>query len=140
MKFSEVLAIAGQSGLYKYLAHGKNGIIVESLADGRRFPVPSSAQVSALRDISIYTELEDKPLSEVFETMFEKLEGKPALSHKSAPAELAAAFAEYLPDYDQARVHASDIRKVFMWYNILQGTGMTEFVEKEEEAPAEKAE
>ncbi len=40
---------------------------------------------------------------------------------------MKAAFAEVLPDYDRDRVHVSDMKKVFMWYNILLGAGFTEF-------------
>ena len=134
MKFSEVLAISGQPGLFKYLAQGKTGIIVESLSDAKRFQINASSKVSTLGDIAIYTEGEDVPLSEVFQAMSDKLSGGIAISHKSATTELAAKFEEYLPEYDKYRVRASDIKKVFAWYNLLQQTGMTTFVEAETEA------
>lgn len=129
MKFTEVLAISGQPGLFKYLAQGKSGIIIESLADGKRSQVAASAKVSTLGDIAIYTEGEDMPLAEVFQAMSDKLNGGAAVSHKSSTEVLAAAFEEYLPTYDKYRVRASDIKKVFSWYNLLQGSGMTKFVE-----------
>lgn len=138
MKFSEILAISGQPGLFKYLAQGKGGIIIESLTDGRRSQVSSSSRVSTLTDIAIYTEGEDKPLSEVFQNMCEMLNGEAALSHKSNPDELTAAFELYLPEYDKYRVRLSDIKKVFQWYNVLQAAGMREFVEAEEEANEEE--
>jgi hypothetical protein len=53
----------------------------------------------------------------------------PALSHKEDNAKLIAYFKEILPDYDEDRVYASDIKKVLNWYNILQAKGM---VSKEE--------
>ena len=133
MKFSEVLAISGQPGLFKYLAQGKSGIIVESLSDAKRFQINASSKVSTLGDIAIYTEGEDVPLSEVFQSMSDKLTGGAAISHKSATTELATKFEEYLPDYDKYRVRASDIKKVFAWYNILQAIGMTSFIEAETE-------
>lgn len=132
MKFKEVLAISGQPGLFKYLAQGKSGIIIESLADGKRSQVAASAKVSTLVDIAIYTEGEDMPLAEVFQAMSDKLNGGAAIAHKSDTAALAAAFGEFLPTYDKYRVRASDIKKVFSWYNLLQGVGMTQFVETEE--------
>ncbi len=139
MKFKEILSIAGQPGLYRFLTQGKAGIIVESLADQRRFPVSSNAKVSSLTDIAIYTETEDRPLSEIFQSMYEKLDGKEAIDAKSSPEELAAALAQYIPDYDRDRVHKSDIKKLFSWYNLLVANGMTEFVEKEEEAAEDTA-
>jgi hypothetical protein len=53
----------------------------------------------------------------------------PALSHKEDNAKLIAYFKEILPDYDEDRVYASDIKKVLNWYNILQAKGL---VSKEE--------
>jgi len=38
-----------------------------------------------------------------------------------------------LPDYDRDRVHVSDMKKLFSWYNILVAAGMTEFKLPEEE-------
>ena len=34
---------------------------------------------------------------------------------------------EVLPEYDRERVHVSDMKKVFAWYNIRLGAGFTEF-------------
>lgn len=137
MKFSEVIAISGQPGLFMYLAQSKAGIIVESLIDKRRFPVSATAKVSSLNDIAIYTEGEDMPLSQVFQAMYDKLEGKEAISAKADIKELVKAFGEYLPSYDKERVHNSDIKKVFSWYNMLVAYGMTEFVQPEEEQTEE---
>lgn len=131
MKFTEVLAISGRPGLFKYLAQGKSGIIVESLSDGNRFQVDASSKVSTLADIAIYTEAEDMPLSEVFQTISDKLKGGAAIDHKSQTDKLAEAFEEYVPSYDKYRVRASDIKKVFSWYNTLQAAGLSCFVEEE---------
>ena len=122
MELKEILAISGQPGLYKYVAQSTNGVIVESLLDGKRMNASASSKVSALTEISIFTEGDDLPLADVFTTG-----GKEAISHKEAPEKLKAAFAEVLPDYDRDRVHVSDMKKVFMWYNILLGAGFTKF-------------
>lgn len=63
----------------------------------------------------------------MFTNIYNHTGGKEAISHKEAPEKLKAAFAEVLPDYDRDRVHVSDMKKVFMWYNILLGAGFTEF-------------
>jgi hypothetical protein len=42
-----------------------------------------------------------------------------------------------VPDYDQERVHVSDLRKMFNWYNILQEAGLLAAEEaKDEDADA----
>lgn len=143
MKLKEILAISGQPGLFKYVARSSNGVIVESLLDGKRTNASSTARVSALNEIAIFTENEDMPLADVFEKIYAHTGGKEALNPKSDPAALKRFFAEALPEYDRERVHVSDIKKVVAWYNLLIGAGMTSFKDEEEEQaeqPAEAAE
>ena len=140
MKLKEILAISGQPGLFKYVARSSNGVIVESLLDGKRTNASSTARVSALNEIAIFTENEDMPLSEVFEKIYAHTGGKEAISPKSDPAELKRFFGEVLPEYDRERVHVSDIKKVVAWYNLLVGAGMTSFKEEEEAAQPAEAE
>lgn len=135
MELNEILAISGQPGLYKYVAQSTRGVIVESLLDGRRMNASAQARVSALSDISMFTEGDDIPLAEVFTRIYAHTGGKAAISPKSSPEELKAAFAEVLPEYDRDRVHVSDIKKCFAWYNTLLEAGFTEF-----KLPAEGAE
>lgn len=127
MELKEILAISGQPGLYKYVAQSTRGVIVESLLDGRRMNASASAKVSALTEISMFTEGEDISLAEVFTKIYAHTGGKEAISPKEAPEKLKAAFAEVLPEYDRERVHVSDIKKCFAWYNTLVAAGFTEF-------------
>ena len=113
--------------MYKYVAQSSRGVIVESLSDGKRMNAASNSKVSALTEISIFTEGEDIPLAEVFTKIYEHTQGQPAISHKEAPEKLKAYFAEVLPEYDRDRVHVSDMKKVFSWFNTLVGAGFTEF-------------
>ncbi len=62
MDLTEILSISGKPGLYKMLSHTKNGMLVESLDDKKRFPVFAHEKVSSLEEISIFTEEEDIPL------------------------------------------------------------------------------
>ena len=132
MELRDILAISGQPGLYKYVAQSMRGVIVESLLDGKRMNVASTARVSALTEISMFTEGEDIALAEVFTRMYAHTEGKEGLSHKESADKLKAYFAEVLPEYDRERVHVSDIKKVFAWYNALLAAGFTEFKLPEE--------
>ncbi len=127
MELKEILAISGQPGLYKYVAQSTRGVIVESLLDSRRMNVSSTSKVSALTEISMFTEGDDIALADVFTRAYAHYEGKEGISPKASPEELKAAFAEVLPEYDRERVHVSDIKKCFSWYNILVGAGFTEF-------------
>jgi len=132
MDLKGILAIGGKPGLYKMVSQSKNGLIVEGLEDNKRFPVYTAHQISALEEISIYTYEEDVPLVEVFEKMFNLLEGKDAMSPKSSKNDLLSFFSSVLPDYNEEQVYASDIKKVLQWYNVLIKHGYMVFDDKEE--------
>lgn len=131
-----ILSISGRPGLCKLVNRGKNMLIVESLLNGKRFPAYSHDKVVSLGDISIYTENDDIPLTDVFESIKEKC-GINEINVKSIDdAGVRKLFAEVLPTFDQERVYTNDIRKVFTWYNQLIAAGITEFVDAEESAEA----
>ncbi len=127
-----ILAISGQAGLFKMVSQAKNSIIVESLVDGKRMPAYATSRISALEDISIFTEEDDVKLLEVFNMIFDKEDGQPAISHKVSAKELKKYFGEILPDYDKDRVYVSDIKKVIMWYNLLLDKDVFSFGKEEE--------
>jgi hypothetical protein len=67
MNLKDLLAISGESGLFRFLAQGRNAIIVEHLETGKRQTASSSAKVSSLEDIAIFTDGEEIKLSIVFD-------------------------------------------------------------------------
>lgn len=134
-----ILAISGQQGLFKLVAESKNNIIVESLETGKRMPAYSTSKISALEDIAIYTDAADIPLKDVFKAIAEKENGGAALSHKESANSLKSYFTEVLPEYDRDRVYVSDIKKVLLWYNILQEKNMLDFTEENEEQDGSEA-
>jgi hypothetical protein len=136
MNLTGIIAISGKPGLFKVVAQGKNNIIVESLEEKKRFPAYASDRISALDDISIYTYDEDKPLKEIYASIYEKEKGGATISHKEDQGKLSGYLLEVLPNYDQERVYPSDIKKLFQWYNILHKAGEL----KVEETPAETEE
>lgn len=130
----KILSVSGKPGLYRLVSQGRNMLIVESLADGKRVPAYARDKVMSLGDISIYTFEEDVPLAEVFEKVKEKTSGKPVdLSELTDSEALRNFFGTILENFDRERVHDSDIRKLFQWYNILIGAGINEFKAPEEE-------
>ena len=132
--FKKILSISGRPGLYKLVSYGKNMLLVEGLTDGKRFPVHSRERVMALGDISIFTTAADIPLSQVLENVGKKFENK-AIDAKSytTPDQLHEFMGSALENWDDERVHNSDIKKIISWYNILIGAGITDFTVKEEE-------
>ncbi len=111
MVLKDILAISGEQGLFKFIAQGKNAIIVEHIETGKRSSAFSSAKVSSLEDISVFTENEDLPLGKVFDKIFEKEAGGPAIDSKSDPEKLKKYFQEIVPDYSREKVYVSDVKK-----------------------------
>lgn len=118
------------------VAQSKNGLIVESILDKKRFPISRAGSISALKDIAIYTESDEVPLSDVFQKIAEKEEFGPAIDHKENPDNLGSYLGEVLPDYDRTRVYNSDLKKLFQWYNLLQANDLLS-TDSEEEVSGE---
>lgn len=134
MNLKDILAISGEGTLFKFIAQGKNAVIVENLETGRRLSAGATAKVSALEEIAIFTTGEDMPLGKVMDRIWEKENGGETISHKLPDAELKKYFIEALPEYDRTRVYTSDIKKVLHWYNILHKLNL---LVKEEEVEVE---
>ena len=57
-----ILAIAGRPGLYRLISQGRGMLIVESIdAQKKRMPAGARDRVTALNEVSMYTEGEDRP-------------------------------------------------------------------------------
>ena len=88
--------------------------------------------VSVLSEIAIYTLTEEIPLKQVFSNIKDKESGKQtSVGHKESKDKLEEYFFDVLPDYDEDRVYASDIKKVIQWYNLLQKCDMLHLLEDE---------
>ena len=127
-----ILSIAGRPGLFRLVNRGKNMLIVEAIATGKRTPAYAHDKVISLGDISIYTNDGDIPLGEVLE--------KVKVANNGAEIDIKAIgddqavrdyFETILPSYDQEKVYTTDIKKLLTWYNLLLAAGISEFVEKE---------
>ena len=71
-----ILSIAGKPGLYRLVNQGKNMLIVENVANGKRTPAYARDKVVSLGDISMYTMDGDVPLYDVLESLKAKQEGE----------------------------------------------------------------
>ena len=131
---SKILAVSGQSGLFLYISHARNGAIVEALADKKRSSVSMTSKLTSLADISIYTDEEEVKLQQVFLNMKEVLGDADAPSAKSSAEELKALFEKALPAYDRDRFYVSHMKTVVEWYNALKNYASLDFVNLDEES------
>lgn len=133
MTLDKILAIGGKPGLYKLVTQTRSGFVAESLLDKKRITVSMRSNVSILSEIAIYTLEEELPLREVFlKIQVKEKGGKTSVGHKEDKIKLEEYFFEVLPDYDEDRVYASDIKKVIQWYNVLHDNGIDDFSDSEE--------
>ncbi|WP_445384509.1 DUF5606 family protein [Robiginitalea sp. IMCC44478] len=136
MSLDKILSIGGKPGLYRLLTQTRSGFVAESLVDGRKLTVGLSGNVSVLSEIAIYTLEEELPLRTVFEKIKQKENGKKTeIDHKAEKIRLEEYFFEILPNYDEDRVYASDIKKIIQWYNLLISKGLDDFSEPEASGP-----
>ncbi|QAA80761.1 hypothetical protein EI546_03005 [Aequorivita sp. H23M31] len=138
MSLEKVLSISGKPGLFLLKSQTRNGFLAESLLDGKTMNVSGRNSVSLLSEIAIYTLTAEVPLREVFQKIADKEEGKEAISPKASKDELEEYFFGILPDYDEERVYASDIKKIIQWYNLLVKNDMADFSEPEKKAEDNK--
>ncbi|MFK7782604.1 DUF5606 domain-containing protein [Psychroserpens sp.] len=135
MSLDKILSISGKPGLYKVVTQTRNGFIAESLIDQKKVNVNIHSNVSILSEIAVYTLTEELPLREVLKKVKEKENGsQTSISHKDSKDSLEEYFFGVLPDYDEDRVYASDIKKIVQWYNLLQKHDMLDALEEEKEA------
>lgn len=140
MDLKDIMSVSGQSGLFRFISQGRNGIIVESFTDNKRSFVSASHKVSSLADIAIFTDGEEVPLKDVLKSIHEMEPGVPAPDPKSSPDVLKKFMEKILPNYDRERVYMSDIKKLASWYNSLLELKLLNFDESTPEETAKSEE
>lgn len=133
MDLSTILSITGKPGLFKLISQTKNGALVESLLDSRRYPAFAHEKISSLEDISIFTTDDDISLKEVFQKIYEKENGGDCIDNKAPEQEIRAYMEQVLPNYDSDRVYLSDMRKLFSWYKILNAKQLISLDEEKQD-------
>lgn len=135
-----ILAISGKPGLFRLVSQGKNMLVVESLLTGKRTPAYNHEKIISLGDIAMFTDSDEVPLNEVFESMRQFENGaKASIATNDSEKNLREYLAKVLPNFDRDRVYTTDIKKLITWYNILIDNGFTSFNDKEEQKQENEA-
>lgn len=122
MELKEIASVSGKGGLFKVVKPGKAGVILESLDEAKaKLVVGGTQRMSLLSEISIYTTTKEGTASllDVLKTIKSKLGDELGVTPESDPAKLKSFLTSVLPEYDEARVYVSDIKKLVKWYSIL---------------------
>lgn len=120
MELKDIIAISGKPGLFEIKAQAKNRIIASSLINGKKIPVMALNTVSSLNEISIYSIKDDLPLAEVFKSMHIHKESISVVAEDASDEELKSYFKKVVPNYDENRVYASNIKKIVQWFHLLE--------------------
>ena len=123
MNFKDIATVAGKPGLYRVLKPTRTGVILESLDEKKtKLVAGMSMRVSILSDISIYTMTEEgaEPLESVMKKIEAEFQGDTGVDSSSSDAELRAFLKSVLPEFDEARVYTSDIKKLNSWYQLIR--------------------
>jgi len=135
MKFSKLIAITGQPGLFVIRGQRSNGFIVKSLLTGKsKFYATRSYAFSVLSNISMYTTTDDSRRLDWIMRSMKALEdaGTPPPSPNAEEKDLMDYLKKALPDCDETRIYKSDIKKLVKWYNLLKEQDSLDFSELEE--------
>ena len=143
MTIADIATVSGKSGLYKVVAPTKSGVILESLDEMKtKMVATTNHRLSLLHEISIYTTTKEGnvPLEDVFKKVQKDFGDDPGVDAGSDSDELKAFMKSVLPEYDEARVYTSDIKKLVKWYGLIRKFAPEVLTEAEEKADEKKAE
>ena len=125
MKFKELVAVSGKSGLFQIVAQRPSGLLVKQLGTQKtQFLSNRIHTFSPLDSISIYTidtDSDAEPLRNIVRKMVEAHQsGELALPAKDSNRVLRDYFTEILPNHDTDRVYDRDIKKLVTWVETIQ--------------------
>lgn len=139
MTLDDIATLSGKGGLFKVFKPAKSGVILESLDEAKtKIVATPNHRLSILSEISIYTTTKEGTvaLAEVLQKINKEF-GADLDVDGEDPKELKSFLKSILPEYDEDRVYASDIKKLVKWYSILLKYApevLTESQGKKEEA------
>ncbi|MEY3243285.1 MAG: hypothetical protein RIR11_4724 [Bacteroidota bacterium] len=145
MNLEKYVVVSGIPGVHKLVSTRSNGLIIEDRNEDRtRFVAVRQNPVTPLGTIGIYVDNDEGgdtiSLGEVFLKMEAALEANPLPdASKANSAEMRAYFTAVLPEHDQDRVHANDIKKCIKWFAFMHSHNMIEEAKKATEAPVDAA-
>ena len=123
MELKELASVAGKGGLYRIVKPGKTTVLLESLDEAKTKLVASTSdRLSLLEEISIYTTTKKgtATLGDVLRKIKKDFDADPGVDGTSEATELKSFMKAILPEYDEARVYTSDIKKLVRWYGLIQ--------------------
>jgi hypothetical protein len=133
MNLDDILAVSGESDLFKVFTNKQNGLVLQNMRTGMRKFYPSRRyNFMPLVTVAIYTEDDSLPLDKVFQRMVDMQSDFPTIPASAKDADLKAYFAEVIPEYDRDRVYPRDMKKIIQWFTFLSKQDVFKIEEEEE--------
>ena len=121
MNLEPYISVAGVGPLFKLVTSKTNGLVLQNIEDGKsKFYSVRRNQFTPLGTVAVYTLGGTTPLSEVMQSMQDKLATHPPVSTKAEKHEIEEYFETILPDYDEDRVPIKDMKKIIKWFTFLK--------------------
>jgi hypothetical protein len=122
MTLDDIATISGKGGLFKVFKPAKSGVILESLDDAKtKLVATANHRLSILSEISIYTTTKEGTVAliDVLKKIHASFGNDLGLDAEADANELKSFLKSVLPEYDEARVYVSDIKKLVKWYGAI---------------------
>jgi len=141
MKYNELVAISGLSGLFQLVSTKSDGAIVKNLEDNTTKFVPARLHnVTPLDSIEVFTEEDNVRLFDVFMDFKKNEESAGEFDvTKADNKKLKEHFGKLFPSYDKDRVYVSDMKKMIKWFAILKRLDLLQEEVAAEESTEETA-
>ncbi|MEI6817399.1 MAG: DUF5606 domain-containing protein [Bacteroidota bacterium] len=120
MDLNGIVALKGQSGLFRIISKMEYRIIVESLTDKRRMPYTDPFGITILDGLKFYGKYEDEDIMTVFKNIHDMEATHPIPETKADNNTYKQHFILVYPEYDEERLFVSDMKKIYLWYTILK--------------------
>ncbi len=120
MNLKGIVSVSGKPGLFKLMGQNKAGFVLESL-DSQKLKIVvnlSNTKMASLEDITVFGQDDDLRLPDIFDAI-KAGDNIPDLK-KIDGGGLRDFFRTVAPNHDEAKVYASDMKKIITWYNILK--------------------
>lgn len=141
MNLEPYIAVTGEGPLFKLVISRANGLVLESLQDGKtKFYSTRKHQFTPLGTVAVYTLEGTTPLADVMQSMYDKYTDTPPVAPKSEKHVIEEYFETILPEYDEDRVPLKDMKKIIKWYRFLHEKGLTEPSKEGESGKGEEEE
>jgi len=125
MNLEPYIAVSGIGPLFKLVASKSNGLVLESLEDGKaKFYSTRKHQFTPLGTVAVYTLGGTTPLGDVIGSMYDKMGTTPPVDTKGEKHLIEEYFETVLPEYDEDRVPLKDMKKIIKWFVFLNDRGL----------------